>query len=121
MSKINQISEQSIPKVLELKQLEASQQEDRDELDDQESCRTPNSQDHQIPTIQSCPPTPRKQPRAFVQKRKWNELHFFETTSRDELESFFRTSSFQFPRVASQRPAAPKRRCTSYLHQEQQS
>ncbi|KAG2674563.1 hypothetical protein I3760_13G142700 [Carya illinoinensis] len=90
------------------KELEGPQQEDNDE---EISCRTPTSRDHQIPTIKSCPPTPRKQPRAFLQKRKWTEtLHFFETTRREELESFFR-SSFEFPRVAFH--AAAKRRCTS--------
>lgn len=111
MSK-NQISEQNIPIVLLLKQPEASHNEQEDDDEEDQSCRTPNSRGHQIPTIQSCPPTPRKQPRAYVQKRKRTELNFFETTSREELESFFR-KSFQFTKKVASGPAAHKRRCTS--------
>lgn len=69
-------------------------------------CRTPTSSDHKIPSIQSCPPTPRKpRGRLFSEKRKLSDLHFFETTGREEVESFFRSKLFKFPRV--------KKRCTS--------
>ncbi|KAJ6403371.1 hypothetical protein OIU84_015300 [Salix udensis] len=78
--------------------------------DDQEQCRTPTSSDHKIPTIQSCPPTPRKKVKVFAQKRKLPE--FFETTNKDEVESFFR-SSFEIPSsVNRSRPV--RKRCRSY-------
>ncbi|KAJ6765476.1 CYCLIN-DEPENDENT PROTEIN KINASE INHIBITOR SMR2-LIKE [Salix purpurea] len=78
--------------------------------DDQEQCRTPTSSEHKIPTIQSCPPTPRKKVQVFAQKRKLPE--FFETTNKDEVESFFR-SSFEIPSsVNRSRPV--RRRCRSY-------
>ncbi|TQE13314.1 hypothetical protein C1H46_001121 [Malus baccata] len=69
-------------------------------------CRTPASYDHNIPTIQSCPATPRKQAHGnvFLHKRKLARLDFFETTGREEVDSFFR-SCFESPRV--------KKRCTS--------
>ncbi|KAF9684810.1 hypothetical protein SADUNF_Sadunf04G0157300 [Salix dunnii] len=74
------------------------------DADDQEQCRTPTSSDHKIPTIQSCPPTPRKKVQVFAHKRKLPE--FFETTNKDEVESFFR-SSFEIPsRVNQSRPRA---------------
>ena len=64
-------------------------------------CRTP--EDQKIPTVQSCPPTPRKPGRLddhqglkFVQKRKFSQLHFFETTRGEEVELFFR-STLKFP------------------------
>ncbi|RQO85153.1 hypothetical protein POPTR_001G212300v4 [Populus trichocarpa] len=79
-------------------------------VDDQEECRTPTSSDHKIPTIRSCPPTPRKKVQVFAHKRKIPE--FFDTTNKDEVESFFR-SSFEVPsRVNQSRPM--KRRCRSY-------
>lgn len=87
------------------------QQQEVDGDDDQAEyyCRTPTSSDHKIPSIQSCPPTPRKpnttSGRLFSQKRKLSDLHFFETTGREEVESFFRSNLFQFPRV--------KKRCMS--------
>ncbi|BFG34561.1 hypothetical protein CerSpe_208350 [Prunus speciosa] len=65
----------------------------RKEVDD---CRTPTSRDHKIPTIQSCPTTPRKKGQAFVLKRKLAVFDFFESTGREEVESFFR-SCFESP------------------------
>ncbi|KAL4334930.1 hypothetical protein GQ457_07G035380 [Hibiscus cannabinus] len=60
---------------------------------EEEECKTPTSSDHKIPSIRSCPPTPKKKARAkFVLKRKPSELHFFETTRREEVESFFRSN-----------------------------
>ncbi|KAM0996695.1 hypothetical protein ACFX14_006766 [Malus domestica] len=63
-------------------------------------CRTPASYDHNIPTIQSCPATPRKQAHGnvFLHKRKLARFDFFETTGREEVDSFFR-SCFESPRV----------------------
>lgn len=100
MSSSCHISEQN------LEQLEGLQLQD-----DDEECRTPTSRNHQIPTIQSCPPTPRKRPRSVLaQKRKWtDQSRFFETTRREELESFFRSIP-ELPRVSSR---VVKRRCTS--------
>ena len=101
--------QKNLPKLLSL-QFPNPKGHERDDDDDQ-GCRTPTSSEYKIPTVQSCPPTPRKRPGVFVNKRKWpgTELHFFETTRREELESFFQ-SSFQFPRIVSH---AVKRRCTS--------
>ncbi|GMI81700.1 hypothetical protein HRI_001839300 [Hibiscus trionum] len=64
---------------------------------EKEECKTPTSSDQKIPTIRSCPPTPKKKARPnFVLKRKRSELQFFETTRRDEVESFFRSNSETF-------------------------
>ncbi|XP_059431030.1 cyclin-dependent protein kinase inhibitor SMR3 [Corylus avellana] len=102
--------QKNLPKLQSLQFPNPKDQQDDDD-DDNEGCRTPTSVDSKIPTVQSCPPTPRKRPGVFVNKRKWTgkELHFFETTRREELESFFQ-SSFEFPRINSH---AVKRRCTS--------
>lgn len=79
-----------------------------DKMEEYSSCRTPTSLDHRIPTIQSCPATPRKkQGRVFLHKRKLTFLDFFENTRREEIESFFQScfESPTSPRV--------KKRCTS--------
>ncbi|KAF3455148.1 hypothetical protein FNV43_RR05596 [Rhamnella rubrinervis] len=82
------------------------EQREADHDHQEHCCRTPTSSDHKIPSIQSCPPTPRK-PRGglFSQKRKLTDLHFFETTGREEVESFFRSNLLDFPRA--------KKRCRS--------
>ncbi|KAI4382291.1 hypothetical protein MLD38_008272 [Melastoma candidum] len=68
-----------------------------------EECRTPTSDDHKIPEARSCPPTPRKRPAPWnSHKRKATELQFFESTGREEVESFFRRYYGQ-----------SKKRCTS--------
>ena len=67
-------------------------EEEEEEKEKYKYCRTPTSDDQKIPKIQSCPPTPRKQ--ASQNKRKFSELQFFESTARQEVESFFR-STFQ--------------------------
>ncbi|KAE8682432.1 hypothetical protein F3Y22_tig00111238pilonHSYRG00005 [Hibiscus syriacus] len=78
---------------------------DEEEAKEKEECKTPTSSDHKIPSIQSCPPTPKKKVRAdSVLKRKLSELQFFETTRRDEVESFFRSNT---------EPFSFKRRCRS--------
>ncbi|GMN59823.1 hypothetical protein TIFTF001_028904 [Ficus carica] len=76
-------------------------------LDYFNSCKTPTSEDQKIPTTQSCPSTPRKpaSDRVFRRKRTLSELHFFESTGREEVESFFRSSTFKFP--------GQKKRCMS--------
>lgn len=74
-----------------------------------EDCKTPTSSDHKIPTIQSCPTTPRKKVQVSFHKRKMHELLFFEATGREEVESFFRSNSELF-RVGSH---AVKKRCKS--------
>ncbi|KAE8656754.1 hypothetical protein F3Y22_tig00116997pilonHSYRG00282 [Hibiscus syriacus] len=77
----------------------------------EEECKTPTSSDQKIASIQSCPPTPKKKVRAkFGLKRKLSELHFFETTRREELESFFRSNSDPFTFGGSLKF---KRRCRS--------
>ncbi|KAM5584304.1 hypothetical protein ABKV19_003929 [Rosa sericea] len=79
------------------------------QLEEYSSCRTPTSFDHRIPTIQSCPATPRKkQGRVFLHKRKLAFSDFFESTRGEEVESFFH-SCFESP--AS--PRVKKKRCTS--------
>ncbi|KAJ7012229.1 hypothetical protein NC653_002330 [Populus alba x Populus x berolinensis] len=103
------INQRDPPKLLQSAP-QGHEQEWGEAVDDQEDCRTPTSSDHKIPTIQSCPPTPRKKVQVFAHKRKTPE--FFETTNKDEVESFFR-SSFEIPsRVNQSRPM--KRRCRSY-------
>ncbi|KAL7173790.1 hypothetical protein ACSBR2_033116 [Camellia fascicularis] len=67
---------------------------------DCEECQTPTSLDHKIPTIQTCPPAPRKHGLEFSRKRKFPKLQFFEIKGREEIESFF-GSSFEFSGVAS--------------------
>lgn len=66
-------------------------------------CVTPTSSDHKLPSIRSCPSTPRKPNKGRVvclqQKRKLSDLHFFETTRREEVDSFFR-SIFDFSSTA---------------------
>ncbi|XWS52953.1 hypothetical protein CRYUN_Cryun11dG0116000 [Craigia yunnanensis] len=76
---------------------------------EEEECKTPTSSDHKIPTIQSCPPTPKKKVRVNFLKRKLSESQFFETTRSEEVESFFRSNSEPFT-VESR---SVKRRCRS--------
>ena len=76
---------------------------------EEEECKTPTSSDHKIPTIQSCPPTPKKKLRVNFHKRKLSELQFFETTRSEEVESFLRSNSEPFT-VESR---SFKRRCRS--------
>ncbi|KAG7019295.1 hypothetical protein SDJN02_18255, partial [Cucurbita argyrosperma subsp. argyrosperma] len=52
-----------------------------------ESCRTPTSLRHRIPTARSYPTTPRK--RKIASKRKFSDQSFFEVTGRGEVESLF--------------------------------
>ncbi|OWM68943.1 cyclin-dependent protein kinase inhibitor SMR1-like [Punica granatum] len=87
-----------------LEKLSAENCDSRAALDDCVECRTPVSEDHKIPPVRSCPPTPRKQAPGPSRKRK---LHFFETSRREEVESFFRSSFLELSK------AADKRRCTS--------
>ncbi|GMI92230.1 hypothetical protein HRI_002892300 [Hibiscus trionum] len=83
-----------------------------EEAKETEECRTPTSSDQKIPSIQSCPPTPKKKVLAkFVLKRKLSELHFFETTRREEVESFFRSNSEPFTYGGSR--DFKRRRCRS--------
>ncbi|XWS28659.1 hypothetical protein CRYUN_Cryun25bG0089900 [Craigia yunnanensis] len=81
----------------------------KDVEEEEEKCKTPTSSDHKIPTIQSCPPTPKKKVRVNFRKRKLSELQFFETTRSEEVESFFRSNSEPFT-VESH---SIKRRCRS--------
>nr|DAD48758.1 TPA_asm: hypothetical protein HUJ06_018695 [Nelumbo nucifera] len=55
----------------------------------EDECRTPTSEEHKIPIIQTCPPAPRKPRKVVLCKRKLSELRFFEIVSHDEVESFF--------------------------------
>ncbi|GLT81744.1 hypothetical protein SLE2022_001790 [Rubroshorea leprosula] len=59
-----------------------------------EECKTPTSSDYKIPTVRSCPPTPKKNVIRLnnMKKRKRSEMMFFETTGREEVESFFRSN-----------------------------
>ncbi|XVF05284.1 hypothetical protein REPUB_Repub05bG0158600 [Reevesia pubescens] len=77
--------------------------------DEEEECKTPTSSEYKIPSIQSCPPTPRKKVRLNFHKRKFSELQFFETTRNEEVESFFQSNSEPFA-VNSR---SLKRRCRS--------
>ncbi|KAE8688711.1 hypothetical protein F3Y22_tig00110956pilonHSYRG00057 [Hibiscus syriacus] len=91
--------------------LGAREADEEEEAKEKEECKTPTSSDHKIPTIQSCPPTPKKKvrPDSFL-KRKLSELQFFETTRREEVESFFRSNSEPFTFGGSR---GFKRRCRS--------
>ncbi|XAR60052.1 hypothetical protein NMG60_11033284 [Bertholletia excelsa] len=79
MSKDQEILEQTLPEVAK-------------EENCPEGCRTPTSEDHKIPTIQTCPKAPRKPGQLSSRKRKLSELQFFEIVGREEVESFFRSS-----------------------------
>ncbi|PON55342.1 hypothetical protein PanWU01x14_188360 [Parasponia andersonii] len=85
-----------------------NEDEEGEKKEKYENCRTPTSDDQKIPKIQSCPPTPRKpvpDQQVFVNKRKFSELHFFESTAREEVESFFKSIFQQLSRH--------KKRCKS--------
>uniref|UniRef100_A0A5B7BFS7 Putative cyclin-dependent protein kinase inhibitor SMR2 n=1 Tax=Davidia involucrata TaxID=16924 RepID=A0A5B7BFS7_DAVIN len=57
-----------------------------------EWCGTPTSRRHKIPTIQSCPPAPRKQAaKVLLHKRKLPKLQFFEIIGGEEVDSFFQS------------------------------
>ncbi|KAJ9178030.1 hypothetical protein P3X46_009950 [Hevea brasiliensis] len=117
MSK-DHITQQILPELEESATSQGPKQDDgevvaADELvpSDQEECKTPTSSNHKIPTIRSCPPTPKKKvQKLFLNKRKLPEMDFFEAANRDEVESFFR-SSFELARVEYRRM---KRRCRSH-------
>ncbi|EXC24896.1 hypothetical protein L484_011762 [Morus notabilis] len=96
--------EASKPKLEQLSVLSTDREEQK--LEYYDDCKTPTSEDQKIPTTQSCPPTPRKpaSDRVFLRKRKFSEFHFFESTGREEVESFFR-STFKFSGL--------KKRCKS--------
>ncbi|KAH7561142.1 hypothetical protein ACOSP7_016266 [Xanthoceras sorbifolium] len=98
----------------------SSHDHDHEEAD---NCRTPTSIDNKIPTIQSCPPTPRKkkvQQVVFshhVKRKKpdhhHHEFHFFEATGtgHEEVDSFFKsTTSSEISWLESH---AVKKRCKS--------
>ncbi|XP_002523743.2 cyclin-dependent protein kinase inhibitor SMR2 [Ricinus communis] len=136
MSEDRQQNQQILPKLQELasRQEQEKEQEQEDGDDDhelqvhevpsedhhqhqhhhqeeEEECKTPTSSDHKIPSIQTCPPTPRKKAhKSFLHKRKLPELEFFEASNKDEVDSFFR-SNFEMSRVESR---SIKRRCKSY-------
>ncbi|XP_027367292.1 cyclin-dependent protein kinase inhibitor SMR1 [Abrus precatorius] len=61
--------------------------------DDEESYRTPTSKESKIPAVLTCPPAPRK-PKPFVScKRKLlDEFQFFEVTSKEDMDAFFRST-----------------------------
>ncbi|KAG5237817.1 cyclin-dependent protein kinase inhibitor SMR [Salix suchowensis] len=65
-------------------------QRENSETDD---CQTPKSEEHRIPAVLSCPPAPRKAKRIVSCKRRLREIDFFETVNRDEVDSFFQSSS----------------------------
>ncbi|KAL3530484.1 hypothetical protein ACH5RR_009806 [Cinchona calisaya] len=119
MSKADALEEQSSSKG-------SQEEEDYDEktkkseniinIDDEE-CKTPISQDQKIPAPQSCPPAPRKRKRGVSCKRKKTKLQFFEnnTDQKEEVESFFRSSSCEISTSVSvapetTRPSKKKRR-----------
>ncbi|KAL7198294.1 hypothetical protein ACSBR2_020737 [Camellia fascicularis] len=98
MSKDHVLLHQSLPQ--EIRQEDCEEQNQL--ANDYEECRTPTSQDHKIPAIQTCPPAPRKQGHVFSRKRKFPESQFFEATCREEIDSFFR-SSFELSGVPKKR------------------
>ncbi|KAF9674939.1 hypothetical protein SADUNF_Sadunf10G0179800 [Salix dunnii] len=65
-------------------------QQENSETDD---CQTPKSEEHRIPAVLSCPPAPRKAKRIVSCKRKLREIDFFEIVNREEVDSFFQSSS----------------------------
>ncbi|KAF2321726.1 hypothetical protein GH714_001910 [Hevea brasiliensis] len=91
MSK-DHITQQILPELEESATSQGPKQDDgevvaADELvpSDQEECKTPTSSNHKIPTIRSCPPTPKKKvQKLFLNKRKLPEMDFFEAANRDE-------------------------------------
>ncbi|KAL3752395.1 hypothetical protein ACJRO7_013103 [Eucalyptus globulus] len=109
MSKEIDDSEQGHPK--EVQQRPTSGDDESDEKlpkDDGDQCGTPTSSEHKIPTVRSCPPTPRKQARPVLPHKR--KLHFFEITGREEVESFFRSNDRSTSPSSSR---SSKRRCTS--------
>ncbi|XP_043699789.1 cyclin-dependent protein kinase inhibitor SMR2-like [Telopea speciosissima] len=72
----------------------AEEVETQQDNNNNEECRTPTSDEHKIPVMRSCPPAPKKQRRVISCKRKLlDELRFFEIVGREEIESFFRSST----------------------------
>lgn len=108
------ILQESLEKLQQQEKEEEGLQKDGEKgekFEEEEECKTPTSSDHKIPTIRSCPPTPRKKVRAGnnSHKRKLSELQFFETTRSEEVESFFRSNSEPF----TVEFRSVKRRCRS--------
>ncbi|KAK4773632.1 hypothetical protein SAY87_028651 [Trapa incisa] len=81
--------------------------ESRTPGEDYSECRTPLSEDHKIPTVRSCPPTPQKQALPATSRKR--KLGFFETSGLEEVESFF---MYNFLELSSKKKA-DKRRCSS--------
>ncbi|TXG73755.1 hypothetical protein EZV62_002334 [Acer yangbiense] len=95
----NKLPIQNLPKLIKPSS-QTHLQESMISNHDQEadSCKTPTSSENKIPTIQSCPPTPTKkvvQVFSHDRKRKKSDLDhdFFEATGREEVESFFTSTS----------------------------
>ncbi|KAJ8768221.1 hypothetical protein K2173_021161 [Erythroxylum novogranatense] len=109
------ISEQNLSELESFLSQHRNEQEDDDKVThpqvsrDEGECKTPTSVIHKIPTIERCPPTPKKKAQADLPKIKFPELEFFETKSRVEIESFFR-SNFQVSGVKRR----PIKRSRSY-------
>ncbi|KAJ0021713.1 cyclin-dependent protein kinase inhibitor SMR2-like [Pistacia vera] len=104
----------------ELKPPESSNQDDDkaaiEASEDCEDCKTPTSIEHKIPTIQSCPPTPRKKVQVSFYKRKRSEVPFFEGSGREEVESFLRSLSSELSNKVELESHAVKKikRCWSF-------
>ncbi|CAL5209063.1 unnamed protein product [Lathyrus oleraceus] len=67
--------------------------EHENENENDESYRTPTSKESKIPEILNCPPAPKK-PKPFVScKRKlMDEFQFFEVSSNEDMDAFFRST-----------------------------
>lgn len=93
------LSLKNLPKLkpLETHDKEGAATQVSNSSNEEECCKTPTSSDHKIPTTQSCPPTPRKKVQVFSHHRKRkkpdHQFHFFEATGREEVDSFFRSTS----------------------------
>ncbi|KAK2643484.1 hypothetical protein Ddye_025247 [Dipteronia dyeriana] len=95
----NKLLTQNLPKLIQTPSQTHLQESMNSNLDQEEySCKTPTSSENKIPTIQSCPPTPRKKAvQVFSHDRKRkkpdHDHEFFEATGREEVESYFTSTS----------------------------
>ncbi|BAT90487.1 hypothetical protein LR48_Vigan08g144900 [Vigna angularis] len=78
--------------------------QDLQELQEFEECKTPTSSSNKIPTIETCPPAPRKRRRLQMQqfsssiKRSSSNALNYVVRHDQEVESFFQ-STFELSRV----------------------
>ncbi|KAL3518460.1 hypothetical protein ACH5RR_021049 [Cinchona calisaya] len=112
MSKAHASEESSSKDLVE--EEDEKQKKSKENNHEEDECKTPLlSQEQRIPAPQSCPPAPKKRKRRgrVLRKRKLSKLEFFENTGKEEVDSFFQSSSHEISTTTS--PVAPETKETS--------